>query len=307
MALGEFRENLSDITGVDDADMRGLRLQASNQGNDGLTDKFAATDGANSPLHDDSDVNAVHDREAAQVREDLSRERIEAMSGIDTKTRMERGAGSRRESAQDNLRRRAKQQFNDQIFFIMLQQNIDALQAQVAGIEDGLRARYGENFAEVIAAKYLDEKTAQRLPGESDEEYWDRIALEIQRGIEAGEIDPDDPLVKEWADKRTELKQAEDKRRAHIAENAEELAANGKLRKQKSTDLIQAEDKTAATAKGAVQDTFVNTTRDIGQDSGAASGLSALAEIVDNGSSITTPTQTNAPSEMLTPETPKMG
>jgi len=309
MALGEFRENLSDITGVTAAETHahGLRLQASEKDTDRLKGKFAATDAAKSPFHDEDHVSDAHAREAVQVSEDLARERIDKMSGSDNNTRMQRVNGSRQESAQDNLRRRAKRSFNDQIFFSMLQQNIDALQKQVAGLEEGLRERYGENFAEVIAAKYLDEETAQRRPGESDEEYRARIAEEIQKKIEAGEINPDDPQIAEWAKTRKDLHEARDQAIEHIAKDAGKMVASGELENQESGHMLQAEDQVAATAKGDVQNAFVKASKDMSQDGDAASGLGALAGFAEAGLEITTPTQTKAPAETPTPETPKIG
>ncbi|SFL35950.1 hypothetical protein SAMN05216302_106717 [Nitrosomonas aestuarii] len=57
-------------------------------------------------------------------------------------------------------------------------------------IEDQLAARYGENFAENLAAEYLSEESYKRLMSIEDKtERRRQIAVELYKGIEDGSID----------------------------------------------------------------------------------------------------------------------
>jgi hypothetical protein len=57
-------------------------------------------------------------------------------------------------------------------------------------IEDQLAARYGENFAENLAAEYLSEESYKRLMSIEDQtERRRQIAVELNKGIEDGSID----------------------------------------------------------------------------------------------------------------------
>ncbi|ODS22819.1 hypothetical protein AB835_12145 [Candidatus Endobugula sertula] len=71
-----------------------------------------------------------------------------------------------------------------------------------------LEKKYGENFAETLAAEYLDEETYQRLMEIQDQdERRTKIALALKEGIENGTIDLnklDDPKIREWIDARSE-------------------------------------------------------------------------------------------------------
>lgn len=59
-------------------------------------------------------------------------------------------------------------------------------------IEDQLAARYGENFAENLAAEYLDEESYKRLISIEDKtERRRQIAVELNQGIRNGSIDAD--------------------------------------------------------------------------------------------------------------------
>ncbi|SEN38597.1 hypothetical protein [Nitrosomonas marina] len=59
-------------------------------------------------------------------------------------------------------------------------------------IEDQLAARYGENFAENLAAEYLDEESYKRLMSIEDKtERRRQIAVELNQGIRDGSIDAD--------------------------------------------------------------------------------------------------------------------
>ena len=59
-------------------------------------------------------------------------------------------------------------------------------------MEDQLAARYGENFAENLAAEYLNEESYKRLMSIEDKtERRRQIALELNQGIRDGSIDAD--------------------------------------------------------------------------------------------------------------------
>jgi len=59
-------------------------------------------------------------------------------------------------------------------------------------IEDQLAARYGENFAENLAAEYLSEESYKRLMSIEDQtERRRQIAVELNQGIRDGSIDAD--------------------------------------------------------------------------------------------------------------------
>ena len=76
---------------------------------------------------------------------------------------------------------------------------------------DDLIEAYGENYLEVITKTYLDDETAQRLPGEGDEDYELRMAKEIQKRIDAGEIQIDDPKIRKWLDSAEETRKIKER------------------------------------------------------------------------------------------------
>ena len=81
-------------------------------------------------------------------------------------------------------------------------------------IEDQLAARYGENFAENLAAEYLSEESYKRLMSIEDKtERRRQIAVELNKGIEDGNIDKG--RIFENADMENWLKvhEAEEQRR----------------------------------------------------------------------------------------------
>lgn len=81
-------------------------------------------------------------------------------------------------------------------------------------IEDQLAARYGENFAENLAAEYLTEESYKRLMSIEDKtERRRQIAIELNKGIEDGSIDKG--RIFENADMENWLKvhEAEEQRR----------------------------------------------------------------------------------------------
>lgn len=80
---------------------------------------------------------------------------------------------------------------------------------RLAQIEARLVDKYGEDFAENLAAEYLDEDTYKKLMSIQDKDERRRqIAQAINEGIENGSIDPDaineNPDFAEWLDVRRE-------------------------------------------------------------------------------------------------------
>jgi hypothetical protein len=91
-----------------------------------------------------------------------------------------------------------KQAARDFLLMSMLN-DIDAMEANLAD-------KYGEDFAENLAAEHLDEETYMRLMLIDEQgERRKQIAIELQRGIENGTIDADaieNPDFKEWIEVR---------------------------------------------------------------------------------------------------------
>ena len=84
------------------------------------------------------------------------------------------------------------------------------LESQIQFLESSLADRYGEDFAENLAAEYLDEETYRELMAiEDQEERRHAIAIAIAEGIENGSIDPSelykDPEIRDWLEKHSEL------------------------------------------------------------------------------------------------------
>jgi len=75
----------------------------------------------------------------------------------------------------------------DEWMFLLMTNNMTIRQ-----IEDQLAARYGENFAENLAAEYLSEETYKRLMEVEDKtERRRQIAVELNKGIRDGSVDAD--------------------------------------------------------------------------------------------------------------------
>ena len=97
-----------------------------------------------------------------------------------------------------------EKEYSRHMQLLLLLHDIEQMEAQ---LED----KYGENFAEQLAAEHLDEETYQRIMAIEDEEERRRqIALTLKEGIKNGTIDPavfDDPQIREWIDARSEQRQ----------------------------------------------------------------------------------------------------
>ncbi len=96
----------------------------------------------------------------------------------------------------------------------------------LGAMEVNLVDKYGEDFAENLAAEHLDEDTYMRLMAiEDQDERRRRIALELKQGIENGTVDADvlfeNGDIKEWVEARSALE-------AHVVADAR-IAAETKL------------------------------------------------------------------------------
>lgn len=110
-------------------------------------------------------------------------------------------ASGRQDSA-TLAKKKEKQATSDMIMMALLD-------SQLAEIESAMIDKYGEDFAEQLAADLLDEDTYSKLMEiEDPEERRRAIAKAINDGIENGTIDPDkiydNPDVKDWLDAHAE-------------------------------------------------------------------------------------------------------
>lgn len=108
-----------------------------------------------------------------------------------------------------------KQSTDDAMFLAMLEQSL-------AQIETAMIEKYGEDFAEQLAAGYLDKETYQALMKIEDAEERRRaIALAINEGIENGTIDLNDiyknPDVRQWLEICDEVSKAQRKQEMTLA------------------------------------------------------------------------------------------
>lgn len=104
-------------------------------------------------------------------------------------------------------------------------------------IEERMATQYGENFAEDLAAEYLDEETYIRLMEIEDQtERRRQIAIELNKGIQDGTID---------ADKIHGNSDFEDWLGAHAVEEQRELERAQELRRNdtQSSDALADETK----------------------------------------------------------------
>jgi len=110
---------------------------------------------------------------------------------------------------QTNPERKQKErsdQKRDQLALLVL------LDDHIHGLEITLADRYGEDFAENLAAEYLDEETFKSLMAIEDQsERRHAIAVALSEGIANGSIDPEeinrDPELSDWLDKQLEKRE----------------------------------------------------------------------------------------------------
>ncbi len=78
---------------------------------------------------------------------------------------------------------------------------LDSIDNALRDIQNGLAEKYGEDWAEKLAKKYLDEETYERFMAIDDpKERMHAIRHEIAKRFENGEIEIDEPEIKEWLD-----------------------------------------------------------------------------------------------------------
>lgn len=82
----------------------------------------------------------------------------------------------------------------------------------IEAMERSLVEKYGEDFAENLAAEHLDEKTYMRLIAiEDQDERRHQIAIELKQGIDNGTIDADTIFensdIQEWVEARATLEE----------------------------------------------------------------------------------------------------
>lgn len=139
-----------------------------------------------------------------------------------------------RATAEKEKEERRKQDEN--LRFIRILQDI---QDRLRGIEDGLAAKYGKNFAEDLARRYLEKEETERLfKIEDEEERKHQIALAIKRRVDSGEIHAPElssPEYKEWLDTHKEKErvlQAQAKEAIADAKAGKELNIAGEVEDQ---------------------------------------------------------------------------
>ena len=140
-------------------------------------------------------VTPPTDSQIAAAKNTLNSARAEAKSAKHVK--------DQQTLEQTNPERKQKErsdQKRDQLTLLVL------LDDQIRALEFTLTDRYGEDFAENLAAEYLDEETFKALMAIEDQsERRHAIALALSEGIANGSIDPEeisrDPELLEWIEK----------------------------------------------------------------------------------------------------------
>jgi len=154
----------------------------------------------------DSSVFALGSREGDRLRHNFA---LAVKDGTLEKSSVQLGpaADAARVMAEKQKEDRRKQDEN--LRFVRMLQDI---QDRLRGIEAGLAAKYGKNFAEDLAKRYLKKEEAERLLTiQDDEERKHQIALAIKRRVDAGEIDAPElsaPEYKEWLETHEEKRSA---------------------------------------------------------------------------------------------------
>lgn len=135
------------------------------------------------------------DSEIASAQSTLNSARATAKA-----TKLQRAERELDQTNSDKKRKDASSEKKDSLTLLAL------LDSQIQILEISLADRYGEDFAENLAAEYLDEQTYKELMAiEDQEERRSAIAAAINEGITNGTIDPSeiyaDAELKEWLEK----------------------------------------------------------------------------------------------------------
>jgi hypothetical protein len=114
------------------------------------------------------------------------------------------GTTSGAHAREDEERRKARHADNAYLLLMLrldqLNEEIARLREEIEIFEQDFMDRYGQSYAEYYAAKYLGEDFEHRRSGEAREAYSFRVAQEIQKKIDKGEIVIDaaeDPLFEQ--------------------------------------------------------------------------------------------------------------
>ena len=155
-----------------------------------------------------------------------------------------------RATAEKEKEERRKQDEN--LRFIRALQDI---QDRLRGIEDGLAAKYGKNFAEELAKRYLEQEEAEQLLKiEDEEERKHQIALAIKRRVDNGEIyapELSSPEYKEWLDTHKEKERV-------LEAQAKEAIADGMVGKEFNGDFNTARKATSNAEEDGLAKTFAS-------------------------------------------------
>lgn len=113
---------------------------------------------------------------------------------------------------EDEERRKARHADNAYILLMLqldqLNEDIARMREEIEIFEQDFERRYGQSYAEYYAAKYLGEDFGPRRNGEDREAYSFRVAREIQKKIDKGEIvidNAEDPLFEQGLKYYTDL------------------------------------------------------------------------------------------------------
>lgn len=167
----------------------------------------------------EDDVAAVHEAAQAEEKQALAYGVQAATTGIKDanggaqKRSVEAGQGatSGAHAREDEERRKARHADNAYLLLMLrldqlneeiarLNEEIARMREEIEIFEQDFIVRYGQSYAEYYAAKYLGEDFEHRRSGEAREAYSFRVAREIQKKIDKGEIVIDaaeDPLFEQ--------------------------------------------------------------------------------------------------------------
>lgn len=117
---------------------------------------------------------------------------------------------------QEERERKQRERYNDVAFLALMDQLDNAVEElgqarkELAVAREKMIELYGENYLDVLAKTYLDEESAKRLPGESDEDYELRLAELIKQGVDNDEISLANDVDKNWLDAAVKTKMKKD-------------------------------------------------------------------------------------------------